>query len=57
MTQVKINSAFVKLRIASDEKCKNMSDKLDILKPKTLQSIDQIREKRSALILTLYMIS
>ena len=29
-----MNSAFEKLTIASDESDKNMSDKLDILKPK-----------------------
>ena len=41
-----MNSAFEKLRIASDESDKNMSDELDILKPKILQTIDQIREKK-----------
>ena len=41
-----MNSAFEKLRIASDESDKNMSDELDILKPKILQTINQIREKK-----------
>ena len=41
-----MNSAFEKLRITSDESGKNMSDELDILKPKILQAIDQIREKK-----------
>ena len=37
-----INSAFEKLRIASDESDKNMSEELDILKPKVLQAIDKV---------------
>ena len=41
-----VNSAFEKLRIASDESDRNISDKLDILKPKILQAIDHIRQKK-----------
>ena len=39
-----MNSAFEKLRIALEETDKNMSDELDILKPKISLAIDQIRE-------------
>ena len=35
-----------KLRIASDESDRNISDKLDILKPKILQAIDHIHQKK-----------
>ena len=41
-----MNSAFEKLKIASEESVKNMSDELVILKPKLLLAIDQIREKK-----------
>ena len=41
-----MNSAFEKLRIASDESNKNIVDELDILKPKILQPIDQICKKQ-----------
>ena len=40
-----MNSAFTKLRIASDEIDRNISNELDILKPKISQAIDQIRQK------------
>lgn len=40
-----MNSAFTKLRIASDEIDSNISNELDILKPKISQAIDQIRQK------------
>ena len=39
-----MNSAFEKLRIASDESDRN--NDIDILKPKILDSIDQIRQKK-----------
>ena len=38
-----MNSAFTKLRIASDEIDRNISNELDILKPNISQAIDQIR--------------
>ena len=41
-----MNSAFEKLRIASAESDRNISDKLDILKPKILEAINQIRQKK-----------
>ena len=41
-----MNSAFEKLRIASDESDRNCSNELDILKPKILRAIDQIRQRR-----------
>ena len=41
-----MNSVFEKLRIASDVSEKNKSDELDILKPKILQAIYQICEKK-----------
>ena len=41
-----MNSAFEKLRIASHEIDKNISEELDILKPKNLQVIHQICEKK-----------
>ena len=41
-----INSAFEKLRIASDESDRNCSNDLDILKPKILDAIDQIRQRK-----------
>ena len=40
-----MNSAFTKLRIASDEIDRNISNELDILKPNISQPIDQIRQK------------
>ena len=40
-----MNSAFTKLRIASDEIDRNISNELDILKPKISQAIDQICQK------------
>ena len=40
-----MNSAFTKLRIASDEIDRNISNELDILKPNISQAIDQIRQK------------
>ena len=46
-----------KLRTGSDENDRNISDKLDILKSKILRAIDKICQKKSALILTLYVIS
>ena len=49
-----MNSAFEKLRIASDESDRN--NDLDILKPKILDVIDQSARERSAPPLTLYMI-
>ena len=39
-----MNSAFEKLRIASDESDRN--NDLDILKPKILDAIDQIRQRK-----------
>ena len=41
-----MNSAFEKLRIASDESDRNCSNNLDILKPKILDAIDQIRQRK-----------
>ena len=41
-----MNSAFEKLRIASDESDRNCSKELDILKPKILRAIDQIRQRK-----------
>ena len=41
-----MNSAFEKLRIASDESDRNCSNELDILKPKILRAIDQIRQRK-----------
>ena len=41
-----MNSAFKKLRIASDESDRNCSNDLDILKPKILDAIDQIRKRK-----------
>ena len=41
-----MNSAFEKLRIASDESDRNCSNDLDILKPKILDSIDQIGQRK-----------
>ena len=41
-----MNSAFEKLRIASDESDRNCSNELDILKPKILHAIDQIRQRK-----------
>ena len=41
-----INSAFEKLRIASDESDRNCSNDLDILKPKILDTIDQIGQRK-----------
>ena len=41
-----MNSAFEKLRIASDESDRNCSNDLDILKPKILDAIDQIRQRK-----------
>ena len=40
-----MNSAFTKLRTASDEIDRNISNELDILKPKISQAIDQICQK------------
>ena len=50
-----LNSAFEKLRIASDES--DRYNDLDILKPKILDVIDQSARERSAPTLTLYMTS
>ena len=41
-----MNSPFKKVRITLDESYKNMSDELNILKPKNLQAVDQILEKK-----------
>ena len=41
-----MNSAFEKLRIASDESDRNCSNESDILKPKILRAIDQIRQRK-----------
>ena len=41
-----MNSAFEKLRIASDESDRNCSNELDILKPKILRAIDQIHQRK-----------
>ena len=41
-----MNSTVGKLRIASDESDRNCSNKLDTLKPKILQAIDQIRQRK-----------
>lgn len=40
------NLALEKLRMVSEERTKNMSDELVILKLKLLLAIDQIREKK-----------
>ena len=41
-----MNSAFEKLRIASDKSDRNCSKDLDILKPKILDAIDQICQRK-----------
>ena len=41
-----MNSVFEKLRIASDESDRNCSKDLDILKPKILDAIDQICQRK-----------
>ena len=41
-----MNSAFEKLRIASDESKRNCSNELDRLKPKILHALDQIRHRK-----------
>ena len=41
-----MNSAFKKLRIASDESDRNCSNELDILKPNILRAIDQICQRK-----------
>ena len=41
-----MNSAFENLRIASDENDRNYSNELDILKPRILQAIDQICQRK-----------
>ena len=46
MTQDNINSAFEKLRIASDESDRKCFNDLDILKPKILDAIDQIGQRK-----------
>ena len=43
-----MNSAFEKLRIASDESDRNISDKLYILKPKIYNQLTKFVRKRSA---------
>ena len=42
-----MNSTVGKMRIASYESDRNCSNKLDILKPKILQAIDQIRQRKT----------
>ena len=41
-----MNSTFEKLRIASDGSDRNIFDKLEMLKPKILQAIGQICQKK-----------